>query len=691
MAKQLGQGIREAFTFDDVLLKPGLSDILPSEADVRSHLTRAIPLNIPIIASAMDTVTEARMAIAMAQAGGIGVIHRNFEGDGQAAQVRQVKKFESGMVVNPLTIGPDAKLVDALTLMKDHGISGVPVVIGAGPNTPGKLVGILTNRDVRFATDPEQKVSELMTHENLITVREGVSQTEAKRLLHQNRIEKLLVVDEQYRCVGLITVKDMEKAVAYPLASKDAQGRLRVAAATTVGDAGFARTERLIDAGADVIVVDTAHGHSARVLEAVNRIKRLSNAVQVIAGNVATTEATQALIDAGADAIKVGIGPGSICTTRIVAGVGVPQLTAIMDSVEAAKKANIPVIADGGIKYSGDLAKALAAGADVAMVGSLLAGTDETPGEVFLWQGRSYKAYRGMGSVGAMARGSADRYFQQDIKDTLKLVPEGIEGQVPYKGPVGNVLHQLAGGLRAAMGYVGAKDIQDFHDKAEFVRITGAGLRESHVHDVTITRESPNYPAAVRFSRLISASTSCQNGTCRFRGCVPRVCVSFSGFPGCDEPQLFRPLFSQHSEKNIMVDWTDDRIAALSDQDLKNLLVNAERKSVADVVAKCQTELEKRNALKPRKASKPRSELKEFEHRFGAIAEVGKDVAGKYDLSEETAKAKSEGVKGFKAHRLLDSKGYAKLGGMQRDGSVAIERYVSYRRGDSTAYLGSSC
>jgi IMP dehydrogenase len=492
--RQLGQGIREAFTFDDVLLKPGLSDILPSDADVRTHLTRAIPLNVPIIASAMDTVTEAAMAIAMAQAGGIGVIHRNFEGDGQAAQVRQVKKFESGMVVNPLTIGPDAKLVDALTLMKDHGISGVPVVTGAAPGKPGKLVGILTNRDVRFATDPEQKVSELMTHENLITVREGVSQVEAKRLLHQNRIEKLLVVDDQYRCVGLITVKDMEKAVAYPLASKDAQGRLRVAAATTVGDAGFARTERLIEAGADVIVVDTAHGHSMRVLEAVNRIKRLSNAVQVIAGNVATTEATQALIDAGADAIKVGIGPGSICTTRIVAGVGVPQLTAIMDSVEAAKKANIPVIADGGIKYSGDLAKALAAGADVAMVGSLLAGTDETPGEVFLWQGRSYKAYRGMGSVGAMARGSADRYFQQDIKDTLKLVPEGIEGQVPYKGPVANVLHQLAGGLRAAMGYVGAKDIEDFHAKAEFVRITGAGLRESHVHDVTITRESPNYP-----------------------------------------------------------------------------------------------------------------------------------------------------------------------------------------------------
>ncbi|MBN9598641.1 MAG: IMP dehydrogenase [Afipia sp.] len=489
--------IREAFTFDDVLLKPGPSEVMPSEVDVRSHLTRAVPLNIPIIASAMDTVTEARMAIAMAQAGGLGVIHRNFDVEGQAAQVRQVKKFESGMVVNPLTIGPDARLADALALMNDHGFSGIPVVTGGGDGRPGKLVGILTNRDVRFATDPDQKVSELMTRDKLITVREGVDQTEAKKLLHQNRIEKLLVVDDQYRCVGLITVKDMEKAVAYPLASKDAQGRLRVAAATTVGDNGFERTERLIDAGVDVIVVDTAHGHSTRVLEAVNRIKKLSNAVQVVAGNIATAEAAQALIDSGADALKVGIGPGSICTTRIVAGVGVPQLTAIMDTVEAAKKANVPVIADGGIKYSGDLAKALAAGADIAMVGSLLAGTDETPGEVFLWQGRSYKAYRGMGSVGAMARGSADRYFQQDIKDTLKLVPEGIEGQVPYKGPVANVLHQLAGGLRAAMGYVGARTLEEFHERAEFVRITGAGLRESHVHNVTITRESPNYPGGV--------------------------------------------------------------------------------------------------------------------------------------------------------------------------------------------------
>lgn len=494
MAVIQGPRFQEAFTFDDVLLKPGLSEILPSEADVRSFLTKAVPLNIPVMASAMDTVTEARMAIAMAQAGGIGVIHRNFDIDGQAAQVRQVKKFESGMVVNPLTIAPDASLADALTLMKDNGISGIPVVTGGGYGKPGKLVGILTNRDVRFATDPRQRVSELMTHENLVTVRENVGQAEAKKLLHQHRIEKLLVVDDQYRCVGLITVKDIEKAVAYPLASKDEQGRLRVAAATTVGDNGFERTEKLIDAGVDVVVVDTAHGHSVRVLEAVNRIKRLSNAVQVIAGNVATTEATQALIDSGADAIKVGIGPGSICTTRIVAGVGVPQLTAIMDSVEAAHKAGIPVIADGGIKFSGDLAKALAAGASIAMVGSLLAGTDETPGEVFLWQGRSYKAYRGMGSVSAMARGSADRYFQQDIKDTLKLVPEGIEGQVPYKGPVSNVVHQLVGGLRAAMGYVGAKTISDFHDKAQFVRITGAGLRESHVHDVTITREAPNYP-----------------------------------------------------------------------------------------------------------------------------------------------------------------------------------------------------
>jgi IMP dehydrogenase len=487
-----GSGPREAFTFDDVLLKPALSDVLPSEVDVGTRITRDIFLNIPIVASAMDTVTEAAMAIAMAQAGGIGVIHRNLDPDVQAGLVRRVKKFESGMVVNPLTIHPQATLADALALMQENRISGVPVVEGKGK--PGRLVGILTNRDVRFATDPRQTVAELMTKDRLVTVREGVGQDEAKRLLHQHRIEKLLVVDDQYRCVGLITVKDIEKAVAHPHSCKDDQGRLRVAAATTVGEAGYERTERLVEAGVDLVVVDTAHGHSRRVLDSVRRIKLLSNAVQVVAGNIATAEGAKALIDAGADSIKVGIGPGSICTTRIVAGVGVPQLTAIMDAVEVARQTGTPVIADGGIKYSGDLAKAIAAGADCAMVGSLLAGTDETPGEVFLYQGRSYKAYRGMGSVAAMSRGSADRYFQQDIKDNLKLVPEGIEGQVPYKGPVANVLHQLAGGLRAAMGYVGAHTIAELHEKAQFVRISSAGLRESHVHDVTITRESPNYP-----------------------------------------------------------------------------------------------------------------------------------------------------------------------------------------------------
>jgi len=490
----------EALTFDDVLLRPGLSEVAPSEADIRTRITRGIELNIPIVASAMDTVTEAKMAIAMAQAGGIGVIHRNLEPEDQAAQVRQVKKFESGMVVNPVTIHPEATLAEARALMKEQGISGIPVVerSGAGhPSAPGKLVGILTNRDVRFATDPRQRVAELMTKERLITVREGVSQDEAKRLLHQFRIEKLLVVDAAYRCVGLITVKDIEKAVANPDACKDEQGRLRVAAATTVGENGFRRTEALIEAGVDLVVVDTAHGHSKPVLEAVSRIKHLSNAVQVVAGNIATSDGAKALIDAGADSIKVGIGPGSICTTRIVAGVGVPQLTAIMDAVSVAGAQNVPVVADGGIKYSGDLAKALAAGADCAMIGSLLAGTDETPGEVFLYQGRSYKTYRGMGSVTAMARGSADRYFQQDIKDSLKLVPEGVEGQVPYKGAAATVLHQLAGGLRAAMGYVGARTLAELHQKAQFVRISGAGLRESHVHDVTITRESPNYPSRV--------------------------------------------------------------------------------------------------------------------------------------------------------------------------------------------------
>jgi IMP dehydrogenase len=489
--------VREALTFDDVLLRPGLSTVMPGEADLRSRVTRTISLNIPILSSAMDTVTESRLAIAMAQAGGIGVIHRNLTPEEQAAEVRQVKKFESGMVVNPVTIAPGATLAEAFGLMKRYGISGIPVVEGGQNGRTGKLVGILTNRDVRFATNPNQPVSELMTKDNLITVHEGVGQDEAKRLLHHHRIEKLLVVDDAYRCVGLITVKDIEKAVANPNANKDSQGRLRVAAATTVGDKGFGRSEALIDAGCDLVVVDTAHGHSQQVLDVVSRIKRLSNEVQVVAGNVATGEATRALIDAGADAIKVGIGPGSICTTRIVAGVGVPQLTAIMESVEVARLADVPVIADGGIKFSGDLAKAIAAGADAAMVGSLLAGTDESPGDVYLYQGRSYKSYRGMGSVGAMSQGSADRYFQQDVGDRLKLVPEGIEGQVPYKGPVGAVVHQLAGGLRAAMGYVGAATIQELHAKAQFVRISGASLRESHVHDVTITRESPNYPSMV--------------------------------------------------------------------------------------------------------------------------------------------------------------------------------------------------
>ena len=486
----------EALTFDDVLLQPGHSEVMPGQTNISTKIAEDIELNVPIISSAMDTVTESRLAIAMAQAGGLGVIHRNLSPAEQAEEVRQVKKFESGMVVNPVTIGPEATLADALTLMKTYSISGIPVVEGGVSGKTGRLVGIITNRDVRFASDPNQKIYELMTRENLITVKENVDQQEAKRLLHTHRIEKLLVVDGSGHCVGLITVKDIEKSQLNPHASKDAQGRLRAAAATSVGDDGYERAERLIDAGIDLLVIDTAHGHSQRVLDAVTRIKKLSNSVRIMAGNVATAEGTKALIDAGADSVKVGIGPGSICTTRIVAGVGVPQLAAVMAAVEAGQKAGIPVIADGGIKFSGDLAKAIAAGASACMIGSLLAGTDESPGEVYLYQGRSFKAYRGMGSVGAMARGSADRYFQAEVRDTLKLVPEGIEGQVPYKGPVSGVLHQLAGGLRAAMGYVGGKDILDFQARATFVRISGAGLRESHPHDVTITRESPNYPGA---------------------------------------------------------------------------------------------------------------------------------------------------------------------------------------------------
>jgi len=480
-----------ALTFDDVLLVPGPSEVMPGQVEVATKLTRAIRLNIPLLSSAMDTVTEARLAIAMAQEGGIGVIHRNLSIEDQAKQVAQVKRYESGIVLDPVTINPSMTLRDALDLMAKNGITGVPVV-----QKDCKLAGILTNRDVRFATNLDQPVWELMTRDKLITVTRSVSQADAKKLLHQNRIEKLIVVDDDYRCIGLITVKDIEKAAKHPNACKDEQGRLRVAAATTVGEDGFERTESLIAAGCDVIVVDTAHGHSARVIEAVARIKKKSNSAQVIAGNVATADATKALIDAGADAIKVGIGPGSICTTRIVAGVGVPQLTAVMDCAREAARSGVPVIADGGIRYSGDISKAIAAGASCVMVGSLLAGTDEAPGETYLYQGRTYKAYRGMGSVGAMARGSADRYFQAEVRDTLKLVPEGIEGQVPYKGPMDAVVHQLVGGLRAGMGYLGAKTIPDFQKRAKFVRISNAGIRESHAHGVLITRESPNYPGS---------------------------------------------------------------------------------------------------------------------------------------------------------------------------------------------------
>ena len=480
--------IRQALTFDDVLLVPAASSVLPTETDTKTRLTRTVSLGIPLISAAMDTVTESALAIAMAQAGGLGIIHRNLGIDEQAQEVRKVKKCEAGMVVNPVTIPPEATLADALKLMADNRISGVPVV----ERKSGKLVGIVTNRDVRFASNPNQPVSELMTTK-VITVPENVKREEAKKLLHQHRIEKLLVVDGDYRCVGLITVKDIEKSQKFPNATKDDHGRLRVGAATGTGEDGVKRAEKLFEAGVDVLVVDTAHGHSARVLDAVKKIRRLSNYTQIVAGNIATAEGAEALIDAGADAVKVGIGPGSICTTRIVAGVGVPQLTAILDVVEVCRKHDVPVIADGGVKFSGDLAKAIAAGADCVMLGSLFAGTDESPGEVFLYQGRSYKSYRGMGSVGAMARGSADRYFQQEVQNELKLVPEGVEGRVPHKGPVGNVVHQLVGGLKAAMGYTGNKNIAEMQKNSRFVRITGAGLRESHVHDIAITREAPNY------------------------------------------------------------------------------------------------------------------------------------------------------------------------------------------------------
>ena len=484
--------IREGLTFDDVLLEPGPSDVMPTQVDVSTRFTREISLNIPLVSAAMDTVTESRLAIAMAQSGGIGVLHRNLTVDEQADHVREVKRYESGMVINPLTIAPETTLGEVRQIKARRHISGFPVV-----DAGGKLVGILTNRDMRFEGSDAIPVRELMTKDNLVTVREGVSQAEARDLLRRHKIERLIVVDDDYRAVGLITVKDMEKSQAHPNAAKDAQGRLLVAAASTVGDAGYERSMALVDAGVDVVVIDTAHGHNSSVADAVQRVKRESNRVQIVAGNVATYDGARALIEAGADAVKVGIGPGSICTTRIVAGVGVPQLTAIADAVRAAKDSDVPVVADGGIKYSGDLAKALAMGASVAMMGSVFAGVDEAPGEVFLYQGRSYKSYRGMGSVGAMGQGSADRYFQKDVKDALKLVPEGIEGQVPYKGPIAPILHQMVGGLRAAMGYVGAPDLALFRERARFIRITGAGLRESHVHDVMITREAPNYPSGL--------------------------------------------------------------------------------------------------------------------------------------------------------------------------------------------------
>lgn len=480
---------RDAYTFDDVLLVPQASQVLPADVDTGTQLTKSIRLGIPLLSAAMDTVTESGLAIALAQAGGIGVIHRNMTPEEQAEEVKRVKRYESGMVVNPITIAPDAPLVSALRLMADFKISGIPVV----EQPSGKLVGILTNRDVRFASNMQQPVSELMTKKNLITVREGVASDEAKKLLHQNRIEKLLVVDDAYRCIGLVTVKDIEKARQYPNACKDEKGRLRVAAATGTGDNGLQRAAALFDAGVDVLVIDTAHGHSEKVLEQVRQARRLSNATQIVAGNIATADAAKALIDAGVDAVKVGIGPGSICTTRMIAGVGVPQLTAVMDAASACAKQGIPVIADGGIKYSGDMVKALAAGADCVMMGSMFAGTEEAPGDKILYQGRAYKSYRGMGSLGAMAKGSADRYFQKQGNDPLELVPEGVEGRVPYKGPVGQVVHQLIGGLRAGMGYTGAATIKELQQRAQFVRITNAGLRESHVHDIQITAEAPNY------------------------------------------------------------------------------------------------------------------------------------------------------------------------------------------------------
>ena len=477
--------IREALTFDDVLLVPGASAVLPSTADTATYVTQSIALNIPLLSSAMDTVTESQMAIAMAQAGGMGVVHKNLDVEGQAREIRRVKRFVSGTVYNPITLTPEQTLADAKALMERYRVTGFPVV-----DARNRVVGIVTNRDMRFASDDKTPVRAMMTSDDLAMLREPADLDEARSLMQARRIEKLLITDGDGKLTGLLTLKDSEQAVLNPMACKDSLGRLRVAAATGVGDAGFERSQALIEAGVDMVVIDTAHGHSEGVAAAVERVKTLSNEVQVVAGNIATGEAARALIGSGADAVKVGIGPGSICTTRMVAGVGVPQLTAIMDCAAAA--GDVPVIADGGIKFSGDFAKAIAAGASCAMVGSMIAGTDESPGEVILYQGRSFKSYRGMGSLGAMARGSADRYFQKDAASD-KLVPEGIEGQVPYKGSANAVVHQLVGGLRAAMGYTGCATVEEMRNNCNFVKITGAGLKESHVHDVQITRESPNY------------------------------------------------------------------------------------------------------------------------------------------------------------------------------------------------------
>ena len=484
----MGRKIYDSLTFDDVLLKPTSSSILPKNVNTKTLLTKSVSLEIPIISAAMDTVTESQMAIAMAQSGGIGSIHKNMKIEEQMDEVRKVKKFESGIVVNPVTISKDKKLKDALDLMLKNKISGIPVV-----EKNNKLVGILTNRDVRFFSNSEIKVEDLMTKKNLQTVKEDVDMEKAKQILHKFRIEKLIVVDKDYKCVGLITVKDIEKARKYPNACKDTKGRLCVAAAVDAGDQGIERAEGLIEVDTDVLILDTAHGHSKNVIDTVKKIKKKSNYTQIIAGNIATKEGAKALIDVGADAIKVGMGPGSICTTRMVAGVGVPQLSAILEVSEITKKSNIPLIADGGIKYSGDIAKAIAAGADTIMIGSLLAGTDESPGEVYLYQGRSYKSYRGMGSISAMLKGSAERYFQDINIDIQKLIPEGVEGQVPYKGSVSIVLNQLIGGLRSSMGYTGNENIKKMKTNCEFIKITTSGLKESHVHDVTITKESPNY------------------------------------------------------------------------------------------------------------------------------------------------------------------------------------------------------